>query len=129
KSKPAPAKPTSLSLMSDPFDWNEIPKKGYSIAKYPVTNAQFAKFIDAGGYNTERWWTTEGWQKRAEGWHYDDGWKASGTPWTEPRYWNDSKWNGATQPVVGVSWFEAVAFCLWLSETTGEKIMLPTEEQ
>ena len=31
--------------------------------------------------------------------------------------------------MVGVSWFEAVAFCLWLSEVTGEKIMLPTEDQ
>jgi formylglycine-generating enzyme required for sulfatase activity len=28
-----------------------------------------------------------------------------------------------------VSWYEAVAFCLWLSEATGEKIMLPTEDQ
>jgi formylglycine-generating enzyme required for sulfatase activity len=28
-----------------------------------------------------------------------------------------------------VSWYEAVAFCQWLSEATGEKIMLPTEAQ
>ncbi|MBK9125874.1 MAG: formylglycine-generating enzyme family protein [Chloroflexi bacterium] len=33
------------------------------------------------------------------------------------------------QPVVGVSWYEAVAFCLWLSSTTGESIMLPTDPQ
>lgn len=117
------------SLMPDPFDWIEIPNKGYSIAKYPVTNAQFAKFIQADGYNTQKWWTTEGWQKRLEGWHYDGEWKASGTPWLEPRYWNDSKWKGDTQPVVGVSWFEAVAFCRWLSDATGEKIMLPTEDE
>ncbi|MGJ3241062.1 MAG: SUMF1/EgtB/PvdO family nonheme iron enzyme [Anaerolineae bacterium] len=110
-------KPTSTSLLPAPFDWIEIPKKDYSIAKYPVTNAQFAKFIEAGGYNTERWWTKESWQKRGN------------QNWIVPRYWNDSKWNSDTQPVVGVSWYEAVAFCLWLSETTGEKIMLPTEEK
>lgn len=113
----APAAPTSTSLMPAPFDWIEIPRKGYSIAKYPITNAQFAKFIEAGGYKTQKWWTDAGWQQRQK-----DG-------WTEPRYWTDVKWNGAEQPVVGVSWYEAVAFCLWLSETTGENIMLPTEAQ
>ncbi|MDQ7023987.1 MAG: SUMF1/EgtB/PvdO family nonheme iron enzyme [Anaerolineae bacterium] len=108
---------SSRDLLVAPFDWIEIPKKGYSIAKYPVTNAQFAQFIDAGGYRNDKWWTDAGWQKKQS------------ENWTEPRYWGDSKWNGDTQPVVGVSWFEAVAFCLWLSDITDEKIMLPTEEQ
>lgn len=111
------AKPTSLSLMPPPFEWIEIPNKGlskgYRIAKYPVTNAQFTKFIEAGGYNTEHWWTKQGWQQKQE----------------EPRTLDNSKWNGAELPLKSVSWFEAVAFCLWLSETTGEKIMLPTENQ
>jgi formylglycine-generating enzyme required for sulfatase activity len=112
-----PTRPTSLSLLPAPFDWIEISKKDYSIAKYPITNAQFAKFIEAGGYKNKQWWTQAGWQQREK------------DNWTEPRYWGDSKWNGAEQPVVGVSWYESVAFCLWLSETTGEKIMLPTEDQ
>jgi formylglycine-generating enzyme required for sulfatase activity len=110
-------KPTSLSIMPAPFAWIEIPKKGYSIAKYPVTNVQFAKFIEAGGYRERKWWTNAGWQQREKG------------SWTQPRYWQDLKWNGAEQPVVGVSWYEAVAFCLWLSDAIGEKIMLPTEDQ
>jgi formylglycine-generating enzyme required for sulfatase activity len=118
--RPAPTtttKPSSISLMPKPFDWISIPNKDYSIAKYPVTNAQFRKFIDAGGYKADKWWTEEGLKHRKDG------------KWTKPRYWDNSKWNGDTQPVVGVNWFESVAFCLWLSDVTGEKIMLPTEDQ
>jgi formylglycine-generating enzyme required for sulfatase activity len=108
---------TSLSLLPAPFDWIEIPGKGYSIAKYPITNAQFAKFIETGGYQNQQWWTKAGWARREK------------DKWTKPRYWTSSKWNGVEQPVVGVSWVESVAFCLWLSDVTGEKIMLPTEAQ
>lgn len=110
----------SHQLLPAPFAWIDIPGKGYSIAKYPITNAQFAKFIEAGGYKQQKWWTQVGWQQRQK-----DG-------WTEPRFWQDSKyskWNDAKHPVIGVSWYEVVAFCLWLSEVTGENIMLPTEDQ
>jgi len=120
---------SSNLLMPAPFGWIEIPNKQHSMAKYPVTNAQFAKFIEAGGYNQRKWWTPEGWKYRKKGWHFDGRWKPSGEPWRKPRFWDDSGWNGRDQPVVGVSWFESVAFCLWLSGVTGEKIMLPTEKQ
>lgn len=126
---PRPVRPSSLDLLPKPFAWIEIPGKGYSIAKYPITNAQYAKFIEAGGYHEAKWWTEAGWKSREEGWHYNGDWKPSGSAWTEPRYWKDSTWNGDEQPVVGVSWYESVAFCQWLSDVTGEKIMLPTEDQ
>jgi formylglycine-generating enzyme required for sulfatase activity len=89
----------------------------FCIAKYPITNAQFAQFIEAGGYAERQWWTDSGLRLRES------------KNWTEPRYWQDDKWNGADQPVVGVSWYEAVAFCRWLSDATGEAITLPTEQQ
>jgi formylglycine-generating enzyme required for sulfatase activity len=89
----------------------------FTIAKYPVTNAQFAKFIEADGYKTEKWWTDVGWQTKEE------------NKWTEPRYWRDDECNIADCPVVGVTWYEAIAFCRWLSEVSGEKIIIPTEQQ
>lgn len=112
-----PSELRSNNLLPSPFDWVRIPHKGYSIAKYPVTNAQFAAFIEAGGYQQRQWWTDTGWKIRES------------KSWTEPRFWTDEQWNGLEQPVVGVSWHEAVAFCLWLSDATGERIMLPTADQ
>ncbi|NJP07148.1 MAG: formylglycine-generating enzyme family protein, partial [Chloroflexaceae bacterium] len=46
-----------------------------------------------------------------------------------PWYWDDPQWNGADQPVVGVSWYEAVAYARWLSDQTGREYRLPTEAE
>jgi formylglycine-generating enzyme required for sulfatase activity len=35
---------------------------------------------------------------------------------TQPRYWADARFNNPSQPVVGVCWFEAGAYCAWLTE-------------
>jgi formylglycine-generating enzyme required for sulfatase activity len=32
----------------------------YAIARYPITNADFARFVAAGGYAEQRWWTMHG---------------------------------------------------------------------
>ena len=46
-----------------------------------------------------------------------------------PLYWEDKNLNGPNQPVVGVTWDDAVAFCRWLTQVTGVTHQLPTEAQ
>lgn len=46
---------------------------------------------------------------------------------TEPRHWRDERVNHPSQPVVSVSWYEARAYCAWLSGQTGQTWRLPTE--
>ncbi len=46
-----------------------------------------------------------------------------------PPWWSDPDFSGADQPVVGVTWDEAMGFCAWLSETEGGAWRLPTEAE
>jgi len=89
----------------------------FAIARYPVTNELYARFIEAGGYNHQEWWCGQGWRMRER------------QGWTEPRYWDSPHWTRPDCPVVGVSWFEAMAFCRWWGSVLNRTITLPTEQQ
>ncbi|MEI6179969.1 MAG: bifunctional serine/threonine-protein kinase/formylglycine-generating enzyme family protein [Chloroflexales bacterium] len=89
----------------------------YWIGKTEVTNAQFRPFVDGDGYTNQAYWTAAGW-----------AWRQAENI-TQPACWDDAAFNGATQPVVCVSWFEAVAYCRWLSTQTGIEFRLPSEAE
>lgn len=46
-----------------------------------------------------------------------------------PPFWDDPNFRKPQQPVVGPSWFDALAFCEWLSQSTGRNYRLPTEAE
>jgi len=46
-----------------------------------------------------------------------------------PPFWTDPNFNHPEQPVVAVSWHEAVRYCEWLSSRTGRQFRLPTEAE
>lgn len=88
----------------------------FAIGRTPVTNAQYRLFIEDGGY-TDKWrhcWPDAGWRYSQRG---------------QPRYSDDAKFNQPNQPVVGVIWYEAVAYANWLAATTGKPYRLPTEAE
>ncbi len=47
----------------------------------------------------------------------------------EPKFWSDPRLNSGSQPVVGVTWSAAVAYCDWLSAQTGRRFRLPAEAE
>jgi formylglycine-generating enzyme required for sulfatase activity len=144
-----------------------------------VTNAEWALFMKADGYEDERWWLTaedQAWRRgegTAEGLKRQErenrqffqqnfeqirGWQQEGRitsaqagqweqiaqmddsefeslleEWyppgrqTQPAYWSDEAYNNLAQPVVGISWHEAWAYCAWLSAQGDRAFRLPTE--
>ena len=46
-----------------------------------------------------------------------------------PRFFDDGRFNAPAQPVVGVSWDDALAYCAWLSDHAGRRYRLPTEAE
>ena len=46
-----------------------------------------------------------------------------------PPFWQEPMFSGFEQPVVGVSWNDAVAYCVWLTESCNQQFRLPTEAE
>jgi formylglycine-generating enzyme required for sulfatase activity len=99
----------------------------FELARFPTTNAMFSRFIAAGGYeNWHRWVEATADRRRAQGMVKD--WSGERN---RPVYWDDDRFNNPAQPVVGVTWYEAVAYCAWLTATLddGYVYCLPSEAQ
>jgi formylglycine-generating enzyme required for sulfatase activity/3',5'-cyclic AMP phosphodiesterase CpdA len=97
----------------------DIEIQPFELAKYPVTNGWYKQFVDAKAYESVKYWTPEGlkWLENKNA--------------TAPKYRYDRKWNCPNAPVVGVAWYEADAFCRWLTEkrADGRRYFLPDEHQ
>lgn len=72
----------------------------YHIARVPITNAQYSLFVKAENHKMPE--------------HWQDGRVPKGLE---------------SHPVVNVTWYDAIAYCEWLSKMTGKKITLPSEAE
>ena len=110
------------SFVFDNEKWaHEHTSAPFAIARAPVTKAEFARFVEAGGYADRAFWSDEGW-----------AWlRASGV--TLPAYWGGAagRWRlhrfdqvidfPPNQPAQHVNWHEANAYCAFAGRR------LPTE--
>jgi formylglycine-generating enzyme required for sulfatase activity/energy-coupling factor transporter ATP-binding protein EcfA2 len=108
----------------------------FDLARYPVTNAQYGRFIEAGGYDPAAPW----WDDAARTWLIRDDGAAEGLKgWQgrerkdQPEFWDNETFGRIRPncPVVGISWYEATAFCRWLTRylNDGHEYRLPSEAE
>lgn len=84
---------------------HEVRLDSYRIARYLVTVGQYQRFVEDEGYEDQRWWQAGGFGM-----------------FSGPEEWEGQQ-AYPSRPVVGVSWFEAKAFCAWAA------VRLPTEAE
>ncbi len=112
--------PSGKFLYGDKKEEKVIPYPCW-IGKYPVTNLQYRRFVQDGGYERRELWSAEGWKWRQK------------NDLTAPHHFDHEFYNPIF-PQVGVSWFEAEAYGNWLNTQKlpfllpkGYAVRLPTE--
>lgn len=72
------------------------------MSQYPLTYAQYRLFVDDGGYEQQAFWSKDSWAWKGERVNPD-------------LVWDDPYWHISNHPVIGITWFEAMAYCQWLN--------------
>lgn len=104
----------SGSYLLSPRLGGRQPVEGFFLDRHLVTVARYRRFMEAGGYQDERYWDPEGWRM------------ITTYRLTAPRFWGEARWRRFQRddrPIVGASWWEARAFCRY------EGRRLPTERE
>ncbi len=113
-----------IPFVFDNEKWaHSVALRPYRISATPVTNAEFQRFVEAGGYQQRELWSDDGWQWRLEAKaEHPVYWQRVGDRWL----WRQFDALGPLepfQPMIHVNWYEANAYCAWAGRR------LPTEAE
>jgi iron(II)-dependent oxidoreductase len=95
----------------------------FAMASHPVTQGEFAAFVEEGGYARPALWTEDGWEwKTQASLAAPRGWRREGSRWHRRAF---DRWIAidAGAPMVNVSLHEALAYCRW----AGRRLASETE--
>ncbi len=120
----------------DTVNQQSVAVGAFELARYPVTNWQWALFMAADGYQPDQPW----WDAADRAWLARDDKKTAGLEsWQkrnrkdQPSHWHDARLgkDHPNYPVVGINWYEAVVFCRWLTQhlNDGYTYTLPSEPE
>lgn len=106
----------------------EVHVPSFKASQYLITNEEYLSFVQAGGYQQEKYWTEEGqaWLAYTKAmlprfWHHRDG-----------VYYQRNLTEEIPLPLawpVEVNYLEAKAYCAWYGEQNGRNVRLPTEAE
>jgi iron(II)-dependent oxidoreductase len=125
--------PSGAFLMGATWDSfaydNEYPVRevfvpAFKLARVPVTNAEFARFVAEDGYARRELWSEEGWHWREkENWTRPLDWRREGADGWSVRGMFEACALEAEHPVTGISWHEAESYARFAGKR------LPTEAE
>ncbi len=101
--------------------------RSFRTGKYEVTVKQFRRFVEATGYQTDAESGQRTWGGLRTGLFtvVDGAWRKNATAsWRNPGFSQEDD-----HPVTGISWYDATAFCEWVSSRTRRACRLPTEAE
>ena len=124
-----PGGPFTMGTSTEPWALdNERPAHIVDVAPFyldttPVTCGAYTEFIEDGGYDDPRWWTSAGWKHRQKaGLTAPLYWRRDGGQWTR-RVFGRQEPVTPDEPVLHVCWYEADAYARWAGRR------LPTEAE